>query len=119
LEVGRGLSAPRLVTHFTRTGTDWEASPALRATISARTANLAGNLPPLPPMDVVFLRNVLIYFDMPTKIAVLAKVRQVLRPGGWLFLGAAETTLGLDPAFERVPAGRAVLYRLTDPKDRP
>ncbi|MGG5257731.1 CheR family methyltransferase [Phycicoccus avicenniae] len=113
LEVARGLSAPRLVAHFQRVGTEWEASAALRATINARTLNLAAPLPLMPRFDVVFLRNVLIYFDVPTKAAVLAAVRGVLRPGGYLFLGAAETTLGLDPGFERVALGRAMAYQLT------
>lgn len=115
LEVGRGLSAPRLVTHFTRVGTDWEAAADLRAMITTRTLNLAAPFPTLGPgMDVVFLRNVLIYFDIPTKVAVLTRVRQVLRPGGFLFLGAAETTLGLDTAFERIPVGRSAVYRLKE-----
>lgn len=111
LEVGRGLSASRLVQHFTRVGPEWEVSPALRATVTARTLNLAAPLPLLPRFDVVFLRNVLIYFDVPTKAAVLAAVRGVLRPGGYLFLGAAETTLGLDAGFERVALGRAMVYQ--------
>jgi chemotaxis protein methyltransferase CheR len=111
LEVGRGLSAPRLVSHFTRVGPEWEASPALRSTVTARTLNLAAPLPLLPRFDVVFLRNVLIYFDVPTKAAVLAAVRGVLRPGGYLFLGAAETTLGLDAGYERVSLGRAMVYQ--------
>lgn len=113
LEVGRGLSAHRLVTHFQRVGTEWEASPALRSMILARTLNLAAPLPLMPRFDVVFLRNVLIYFDVPTKAAVLAAVRGVLRPGGHLFLGAAETTLGLDAGFQRVALGRAMAYQLT------
>jgi chemotaxis protein methyltransferase CheR len=59
----------------------------------------------------VFLRNVLIYFDADTKRAVLKRVRQVLRPDGYLFLGGAETTLGIDDAFERVVLDRATAYR--------
>ncbi len=113
LEVGRGLSAERLVTHFTRVGPEWEASRELRAMVVAKTLNLAAPLPFMPRFDVVFLRNVLIYFDVPTKTAVLGAVRRVLRPGGYLFLGAAETTLGLDAGFERVALGRAMAYQLT------
>lgn len=113
LEVGRGLSAARLVTHFTRVGTQWEASPRLRAMIAGRTLNLAAPLPALPRFDVVFLRNVLIYFDPATKASVLAAVARALHPEGYLFLGAAETTIGLSTDFERVPLGKAAAYRLS------
>jgi chemotaxis protein methyltransferase CheR len=61
-------------------------------------------------MDVIFLRNVLIYFDAPTKAAVLQRVTRVLRPDGYLFLGAAETTINLDPRFQRVSVSGATVY---------
>jgi chemotaxis protein methyltransferase CheR len=61
---------------------------------------------------VVFLRNVLIYFDLDTKRAILQRVRRLLRPEGWLFLGSAETTLGLDGDFERVITRKTSAYRL-------
>ena len=63
------------------------------------------------PFDVVYLRNVLIYFDLPTKQAILRRVRALLRPDGWLFLGAAETTLGVDDSWERIAVGRSSAYR--------
>ena len=113
LEVNRGLPAPMLIRHFTRVGTEWEIAPALRQMVTASELNLAGPLPRLGPFDVVYLRNVLIYFDPPTKREVLRKVRQVMRPDGWLFLGAAETTLGVDDTWERVPCGRGSAYRPT------
>ena len=77
-----------------------------------RVLNLDAPLPPLPRMDVVFLRNVLIYFDPGTKEQVLGRVAKVLRPGGYLLLGGAETTLGLSTPFERTMIGRAPVYRL-------
>ena len=80
--------------------------------VQTRPLNLAAPFPPLGSFDVVFLRNVLIYFDSATKRAVLSRVRQVLRPGGYLFLGGAETTLGIDDAFERVVLDRATAYRV-------
>jgi chemotaxis protein methyltransferase CheR len=111
LEVNRGLPATMLVRHFTRSGNEWEISPALRRMITASECNLAAPLPRLGPFDVVYLRNVLIYFDLPTKQAILTRVRQLMRPDGWLFLGAAETTLGVDENWERVVLGRGSAYR--------
>jgi len=111
LEVNRGLPAAMLVRHFTRAGNEWEIAPALRRMITASECNLAAPLPRLGPFDVVYLRNVLIYFDLATKQAILARVRQLMRPDGWLFLGAAETTLGVDENWERVVLGRGSAYR--------
>ena len=111
LEVNRGLPAPMLVRHFTRVGNEWEVSPTLRRMVSATECNLAAPLPRMGPFDVVYLRNVLIYFDLSTKQAILRRVRELLRPDGWLFLGAAETTLGVDDSWERVVIGRSSTYR--------
>ncbi|MGY5885012.1 CheR family methyltransferase [Modestobacter lacusdianchii] len=111
LEVNRGLPASMLVRHFTRAGNEWEIAPALRRMVTASECNLAAPLPRLGPFDVVYLRNVLIYFDLPTKQGILNRVRQIMRPDGWLFLGAAETTLGVDDSWERVVLGRGSAYR--------
>ena len=111
LEVNRGLPAPMLVRHFTRAGNEWEVAPALRRMVTASECNLAAPLPRMGPFDVVYLRNVLIYFDLPTKQSILRRVRELLRPDGWLFLGAAETTLGVDDSWERVVLGRSSAYR--------
>ena len=74
--------------------------------------NLIERWPTLPSMDIVFLRNVLIYFSPETKRLILEKIRKVMAPGAVLFLGAAETTMGLDDAFERVQAENSVFYRI-------
>lgn len=111
LEVNRGLPAPMLVRHFVRVGNEWEIAPQLRRMVTASECNLAAPLPRMGPFDVVYLRNVLIYFDLPTKQAILRRVRELLRPDGWLFLGAAETTLGVDDSWERVVVGRSSAYR--------
>ncbi|SFU06644.1 MCP methyltransferase, CheR-type [Geodermatophilus amargosae] len=111
LEVNRGLPAPMLVRHFQRAGSEWEVAPNLRRMVTARECNLAAPLPRMGPFDVVYLRNVLIYFDLPTKQAILRRVRELLRPDGWLFLGAAETTLGVDDSWSRVVLGRSSAYR--------
>ncbi|SHN88147.1 chemotaxis protein methyltransferase CheR [Geodermatophilus obscurus] len=111
LEVNRGLPAAMLVRHFTRAGTEWQVSPSLRRMVTVSECNLAAPLPRMGPFDVVYLRNVLIYFDLPTKQAILRRVRALMRPDGWLFLGAAETTLGVDDSWERVVIGRSSAYR--------
>jgi chemotaxis protein methyltransferase CheR len=111
LEVNRGLPVTMLVKHFDKVGTEWVVKPELRSTVQTRPLNLAVPFPAMGPFDVVFLRNVLIYFDTPTKKAVLDRVRRVLRPGGYLFLGGAETTLTIDDAWERVVLDRATAYR--------
>ncbi|MEN3357147.1 MAG: chemotaxis protein methyltransferase CheR [Mycobacteriales bacterium] len=112
LEMNRGLPAPMLVRYFDRVGADWQVSPVLRQNITFAQVNLASALPAVPPFDVIFLRNVLIYFDMDTKRSILQRVRKLLRPEGWLFLGSAETTLGLDGDFERVVTRKTSAYRL-------
>ncbi|TFH70705.1 MULTISPECIES: CheR family methyltransferase [unclassified Cellulomonas] len=111
LEVNRGLPAPTLVRHFQRHGSGWQVSDELRRWITFRQHNLLDVPPPGGPFDVVFLRNVLIYFDLPTKRAVLERVRAALRPGGYLVLGAAETTIGVHDDYERVVLDRATVYR--------
>ncbi len=112
LEVNRGLPASCLVRYFERDGAYWVLGEEVRRMVEFRELNLAEPWPPLPPMDVVLLRNVLIYFDLDTKRAVLGRLRRVLRADGWLFLGGAETTLNVDDAFERVQVGRASAYRV-------
>jgi chemotaxis protein methyltransferase CheR len=112
VEVNRGLPAQLLLEHFERMGTCWRIAPALRRAVSFQQLNLAGQLPAMAPFDVVFLRNVLIYFDVETKRSVLRSVAKLLRPDGWLFLGGAETTIGVDDNYVRVKAGRTSAYRL-------
>jgi chemotaxis protein methyltransferase CheR len=111
VEVNRGLPAQLLVQFFTRSGTGWKISPALRQNITFQQMNLAAPLPSMAQYDVIFLRNILIYFDVETKRTVLRNVGRLLRPDGYLFLGAAETTIGVDDSFERVAMGRTSAYR--------
>ncbi|HSF26407.1 MAG TPA: CheR family methyltransferase [Actinomycetes bacterium] len=111
LEINRGLPAPMLVRHFVREGTDWLISPALRERVTFRQLNLATAFPPLPRFDLVLLRNVLIYLDAETKRAILRRVRSVMVPDGYLVLGAAETTIGLDESWVREDIGGTAVYR--------
>jgi chemotaxis protein methyltransferase CheR len=112
VEVNRGLPATQLVQYFERAGAHWRIAPQLRRNVSFKLMNLTAPLPSMPPFDVIFLRNVLIYFDVATKKSVLRNVARLLRPDGWLFLGAAETTIGIDDNYERVAAGRTSAYRV-------
>jgi chemotaxis protein methyltransferase CheR len=111
LEVNRGMPAPLLVKYFKKMEDKWQVSDALRSRVSFKELNLVADWPFMPMMDIVFLRNVLIYFDIETKKGILAKIRRLLRPGGYLFLGGAETTLNLDDSFERVVMDKATCYR--------
>jgi chemotaxis protein methyltransferase CheR len=112
VEVNRGLPASQLVQYFERAGAHWRITPQLRRNVSFRLMNLTAPLPAMQPFDVIFLRNVLIYFDVAVKRTVLQNVARLLRPDGWLFLGAAETTIGIDDNYERVAAGRTSAYRV-------
>lgn len=110
-EINRGLPAPMLVKYFARQGMNYQADARLRGMIETRFLNLSEPLVAMPAMDIVFLRNVLIYFDVETKRKILGQVKKVLRPDGYLFLGGAETTMNVDEGWERQTFGRAAVYR--------
>jgi chemotaxis protein methyltransferase CheR len=115
LEVNRGLPSKLLLAHFERHGTEFRVKDELRKSIDFRQLNLAApGWPTLPPMDVVFLRNVLIYFNQQTKKDILAKVKRILRSDGVLVLGSTETTINVDTTFERFEVDKAVFYRLRE-----
>ena len=112
LEVNRGLPVRYLVKHFTKLDLQWQIGDDVRRMVEYRELNLIDPWIGIESMDLVLVRNVLIYFDVETKKTILGKVRSVMLSHGYLFLGGAETTLNLDDAFERVEMGRAVAYRL-------
>ncbi|MBI5428099.1 MAG: protein-glutamate O-methyltransferase CheR [Nitrospinae bacterium] len=114
LEINRGLPAAYLVKYFQRVGMEWQIKEDLRKTIDFREINLCGAWPHIPKLDIIFMRNVLIYFDVNTKKTILGKIRQLLKPDGYLFLGAAETTLNLDDNFTRMNFPQSGCYRLKD-----
>ena len=93
-EMDRGLPAALRARHFRREDSVWRISPKLRAQVTFQEVNLLDDLRPLGLFDVIFCRNVLIYFDLPTKQLVLARVAQQLAPDGYLYLGGAEAMLG-------------------------
>jgi chemotaxis protein methyltransferase CheR len=111
LEVGRGLPARSLAQHFDRAGTSFQVKPQLRALIEWRQMNLATRFPAMPLFDVVFIRNVLIYFSPETMASVLQSVRGQMQSYGTLFLGTTENMLGLQAGFESVSYGRTICYR--------
>ncbi len=112
IEVNRGLPANLLVKYFEKKGMEWVVRPEAQRLCEFRELNLIEPWGSLPQMDVVFLRNVLIYFDVETKRSILNNVRKVLQPWGHLFLGGAETTINLGDVFARVQFDRAGCYRL-------
>jgi chemotaxis protein methyltransferase CheR len=111
MEVNRGVSPQLLAKYFVAEGGQWQIRADLRAMIDFRPLNLASSWPLLPPCDLVFLRNVMIYFDVPTKKAILQKIAKILKPDGYLILGGAETTYGLDDTFRRVDALRVGFFQ--------
>jgi chemotaxis protein methyltransferase CheR len=112
IEVNRGLPASLLVKHFQKRGSEWCLRDDIRQMVEFQVFNLVGAWPFLPSFDVVMLRNVLIYFGIETKKEIFAKVRRVLGPDGYLFLGGAETTFSIDDSFERLQFERATCYRV-------
>lgn len=109
-EVQRGMPAQMLVKYFSQDGDMWELDPAIRRMIRWQKLNLLGSFAGIGRFDIVFCRNVLIYFDRQTKTDVLTRIADVLEPDGYLLLGAAETVVGLSDRFEAEPNCRG-LYR--------
>lgn len=111
LEVNRGLPASYLIKYMRRDENVWEIKPEIRAMTRWRKFNLLDDPSPLGTFDIVMCRNVLIYFDQKTKSRILQRLRSRLISGGYLFLGASETTLNLDEVFVRKNVGPAVAYQ--------
>lgn len=110
-EVQRGLPIQMLVKYFTQTGDLWEISPQIRAKVQFRPLNLLRDFTPLGTFDIVFCRNVLIYFDEPAKISILNRLAASVASDGFLVLGAAETVVGLCDKFKSVPDKRGLYVR--------
>jgi chemotaxis protein methyltransferase CheR len=110
IEVNRGLPAALLVKHFRRCGVDWQLSEPVRRMARFETIDLRKSMRALGPFDLVFCRNVMIYFDAETKKNILQELHGTLSPGGWLLLGGAETAFGVEECFERQTVGSAIAY---------
>jgi chemotaxis protein methyltransferase CheR len=109
-EVQRGLPINYLLKHFTQIGDMWQISAEIRSMVQYRKLNLLENFSLLGQFDIVFCRNVLIYFDNEAKIDILNRIRKTMPDDGFLVLGAAETVVGLTDAFKPV-ADRRGLYQ--------
>jgi chemotaxis protein methyltransferase CheR len=107
-EVQRGLPVQMLIKNFSQKAEGWEIAPHLRAMINFREFNLLSEMRGLGTFDVVLCRNVLIYFDQPTKAGVLGRIRAQMRDDGILYLGGAETVLGVSEAFRPVNGQRGL-----------
>jgi chemotaxis protein methyltransferase CheR len=114
-EVQRGLPIQMLMKYFKQTGETWQINPELRAMIQHRQLNLLQDFSHLGTFDVIFCRNVLIYFDQDTKINIFNRLARQIEPDGFMVLGAAETVVGLTDTFKPV-ADRRGLYRPNDPR---
>ena len=112
LEVNRGLPAALLVKYFHKNGSEWQIDARIRDMVDFREINLVKLWPCLPAMDIVFLRNVLIYFDMETRRNILARVARILKPDGFLFLGGSETGTQLEEIFEPIARDVNACFRL-------
>jgi chemotaxis protein methyltransferase CheR len=107
-EVQRGLPVTLLVKYFAQSGDRWQISPKIRSMVDYREFNLLSDPAGLGRFDVVFCRNVLIYFDQDTKAKVLERVANLMPEDGFLFLGGAETVLGLTERFKLINGQRGV-----------
>lgn len=107
-EVQRGLPIQMLIKYFQQEGDIWQLSSDIRSMVRFQQFNLLDSFAAIGTVDVIYCRNVLIYFDQPTKRMVLDRMRKVLAPDGVLFLGAAETVLGITEEFKPVRGQRGL-----------
>ena len=112
VEVNRGLPTSLLLKWFRQEGGAWQLDDQIRSMINFTPMNLARPWPAMPGWDLIFLRNVLIYFDNSVKKEILGRVSRILCKDGYLLLGGAETTLNLDDSFYRVESLKSGFYQM-------
>jgi chemotaxis protein methyltransferase CheR len=110
IEVNRGLPAALLVKYFKRSGLDWQISDAIRRMVRFETIDLRQSMRALGPFDLVFCRNVMIYFDNETKRKIMKELHGTLFRRGWLLIGGAETAVLAEEQFARVAIGNVTVY---------
>ncbi len=111
IEVNRGLPASLLVKYFQREGLEWQLKDTVRRMVRFMAFDLRHNMQGLGPYDLILCRNVLIYFETDTRKKILAGLRKSLAPGGYVLLGASETTFTLDDGFLRKTMRNSVVYQ--------
>jgi chemotaxis protein methyltransferase CheR len=110
IEVNRGLPLNLLVKHFSRTGMNWQLNEKVRRMARFETIDLRQSMRDLGPFDLVFCRNVMIYFDAETKRKIMKEIHGTLCRGGWLLLGGAESAFDMDEWYERQRIGNTTVY---------
>jgi chemotaxis protein methyltransferase CheR len=110
IEVNRGLPAALLVKYFRRSGLEWQLTDAVRRMVRFETIDLRKSMRSRGPFDLVFCRNVMIYFDNATKRNIVKEIHSTLFQGGWLLLGGAETAISLEERFDRQTVGNVTVY---------
>ncbi|HWE52047.1 MAG TPA: protein-glutamate O-methyltransferase CheR [Bryobacteraceae bacterium] len=110
-EVGRGLPAQQLVKYFQRDKAEWQIKDELRRLVRFQPFDLRAKMSSIGRFDFILCRNVLIYFDVETKKRIFREMENALNPGGFLLLGAAETTLNITDSFERCSVEGVSFYR--------
>ena len=110
IEVNRGLPASHLVKYFHRAGMDWQLNDHVKKMVRFDTIDLRKSMRTLGPFDMVFCRNVMIYFDQQTKLGIMKEIHSTLFRGGWLLLGGAETAQGIDDWFDRKMIGNLCVF---------
>lgn len=110
--VRRGVSQERQQRHFRKVEDEWEVRPEIKARASFREGNLLGNYALLGRFDIIFCRNVLIYFSSDLKRDIIGRMAKALNPGGYLFLGSSESISAHSDDFEMVRCNPGVVYKL-------
>ncbi len=114
MALARGISEESRPRYFTQQGDRWEVRPEIRSRVAFRELNLMHSYASLGRFDIVFCRNVLIYFLSDLKSDILKRIAQTMNPGGYLFLGGSESPSSYCDAFEMVRTPQGVVYRLKD-----
>jgi chemotaxis protein methyltransferase CheR len=118
-EVQRGLPIQMLVKYFTQNGELWQLNAEIRGMVQHRQLNLLQDFSHLGMFDIIFCRNVLIYFDQPTKANIFERIARMLEPDGVLALGAAESVVGITNVFKPFPERRGLYCTNAAPAIRP
>lgn len=107
-EVQRGLPVQLMLKYFKQTGDMWQVDPALRSMVQYKPFNLLDSYTSMGQFDIIFCRNVLIYFDQATKSDIMGRLSKQVSKDGYLVLGAAETVVGLTDSFKSLPEHRGL-----------